>query len=450
MRKTISKYLFYFYQQFINKDNKLYYLKKFRNTQWNDAETVVNYQKKRLVELLKHTQLRSGYYRKLFKQIGLTPAQFDYPQDLVKIPPLDKDIIRKRKKDLLCEKPSSGFVVPNSTSGSTGEATFFFSDKRAEAIKAPLVLRNYEWLDIGIGSRELRIWGAHFDVNNAKKIKQRLLNYIKNRFILSSYEMRNGNIPQILETVEQLRPDFIFSYPSTLFHIAEYSQHRKIRLAFRPKVVITSGEQLHQWQKESIESFFGATVFNFYGCREVGSIAQECLYREGMHVISENVIVEVVDVSGHPVIGKEGDILVTDLNNRVMPFIRYRIGDRGRILERSCDCGRTGFPLIDVFGRSFDIIRSPQGDAVGGTFWTLLFRSKPGIRRFRVIQEQLGEVHIDYVSEDGNDLPQETIDNYSNEIQDRLKGLKVCFQHVNTIPALDSGKQQFVFNRISS
>jgi phenylacetate-CoA ligase len=61
-----------------------------------------------------------------------------------------------------------------------------------------------------------------------------------------------------------------------------------------------------------------------------------------MHVISENVIVEVVDESGQAVIGKEGDILISDLNNRVMPFIRYRIGDRGRILASQCSCGRIG------------------------------------------------------------------------------------------------------------
>jgi phenylacetate-CoA ligase len=239
---------------------------------------------------------------------------------------------------------------------------------------------------------------------------------MNNRAVLSAYTMDDRSIESMLRYMKSYRPDYLFSYPSSLIHLCDYISCNSDFLYLLPKGIITSGEKLDQFQRDRIEAQFQTKVYNFYGCREVGSIAQECLHREGMHVISENVIVEVVDESGQAVIGKEGDILISDLNNRVMPFIRYRIGDRGRILASQCSCGRIGFPLIEVSGRSFDTIRSPQGNAVGGTFWTLLFRSKPGIRSFRVIQEQMDAVHIDYVSEDGNAIPRKTIHFFLKEI----------------------------------
>ena len=82
----------------------------------------------------------------------------------------------------------------------------------------------------------------------------------------------------------------------------------------------------------------------------------ECEKHNGLHLMMENIFLEVVDKKGIPLVEGEGDLVLTHLHNRAMPFIRYKIGDRARISGRSCSCGRS-LPLIEeIIGRSFDVI----------------------------------------------------------------------------------------------
>jgi phenylacetate-CoA ligase len=262
--------------------------------------------------------------------------------------------------------------------------------------------------------------------------------------------MGDADIEKIRKYMFSFKPDFLFSYPSSLVHLCDYMDRSRTPAYSPPKGIFTSGEQLYEWQRKRVEETFNTPVYNFYGCREVGNIAHECQRRNGLHVVMENVLVEVVNEKGLPVVEEEGDILVTDLNNYVMPFIRYKIGDRGKLLKRKCGCGRVGLPLMELAGRTFDIITSPSGSAVGGTFWTLLFKSKPGIQNFRVVQEKVDSILINYISEDGLPLSKEVIHSFRGEILARLPGLQIDFKQVKQFSALPSGKQQFVFSKIGA
>jgi phenylacetate-CoA ligase len=255
----------------------------------------------------------------------------------------------------------------------------------------------------------------------------------------------------ILRFMKSFRPGFIFSYPSSLIHLIEHlnGDERAIR-GLNLKAVLTSGEQLYEWQKQEIRRAFNAMVFNFYGCREVGIIAQECDRQTSLHVIPESVFLEVVDEDGNSVVGKEGEIIVTDLCNHVAPFIRYRIGDRGILLDETCPCVREGLPLLKVLGRTFGIIRSPAGGAVGGTFWTLLFKARPGIRRFRVVQDRIDHIRVDYIPDTDRKLTGESIRYFRERIGEKLPGLQVEFVTVDHIPLPPSGKQQFVISKLDS
>ena len=58
---------------------------------------------------------------------------------------------------------------------------------------------------------------------------------------------------------------------------------------------------------------------------------------------------------------KEPDIVITDLTNRVFPLIRYRLGDRGALLEERCACGNPLPRMMPPDGRTTDLIRLPSG-----------------------------------------------------------------------------------------
>ena len=101
--------------------------------------------------------------------------------------------------------------------------------------------------------------------------------------------------------------------------------------------------------------------------------------------MSPNLFVEVVDSNGDLVDeGEVGDLVITDLNNRAMPLIRYQVKDRAR-LGSGCACGR-GFPVLrEVLGRSYDFLSAPSGRRYHGEYLMYYFEglerlSKPLMR----------------------------------------------------------------------
>src|SRR2546423_8189267 len=95
-----------------------------------------------------------------------------------------------------------------------------------------------------------------------------------------------------------------------------------------PKSILVGAEKLHPFQRELIERVFGAPVFETYGSREFMLIGAECDRHDGLHLTAEQLLVEVLEDDGSPTPqGEEGNVVVTDLYNYGMPFIRYATGD---------------------------------------------------------------------------------------------------------------------------
>src|SRR5207237_10420346 len=101
--------------------------------------------------------------------------------------------------------------------------------------------------------------------------------------------------------------------------------------------VFAAAEPVFESTRQLVGEAMGAPLFNTYGSREFGSIAAECGLHQGLHVNAENLLVETDSPKGSP-----GEVLITDLHNYGMPFIRYRIGDVATfdpISRCVCGCG---------------------------------------------------------------------------------------------------------------
>jgi phenylacetate-CoA ligase len=106
-----------------------------------------------------------------------------------------------------------------------------------------------------------------------------------------------------------------------------------------------------------------------------------------MHINEERLYIEITDGEGNRLpAGKEGKIIFTTFDNRVMPFIRYDAGDRGIIDGMSCPCGRT-LRTIRFTGRSAEIIELPGERQVSllhiaaafDIYWNV-------VRQFQIVQ----------------------------------------------------------------
>jgi phenylacetate-CoA ligase len=101
-------------------------------------------------------------------------------------------------------------------------------------------------------------------------------------------------------------------------------------------------------------------------------------------------------------VGETGEIVLTHLDAYGMPLIRYRTGDRARLLPGRCACGR-GLPLMDVVqGRMTDVLYLPNGTAKHGLAVIYPLRETPGLRQFRVLQHEDYSVTVEVVLADKN------------------------------------------------
>jgi phenylacetate-CoA ligase len=264
--------------------------------------------------------------------------------------------------------------------------------------------------------------------------------------MLSSYDMTEENMLEYRNKINKHRPQLITGYGSALYLFSSFLKEKKLDI-YTPKGIISSAETLYEHQRERIESVFGCKVFNRYGCREVGNIAQECSEQSGLHMNSEHILVEVLDEDGLPCEpGKTGEIVVTDLDNYAFPFIRYRIEDIGTLSSIACPCGR-GLPMLEkVEGRIWDIIVGTNGNRLVGTFW--LIEGIKGVKRFQIIQERFGELLVKLVVNSSFTQREKQI------LVDRVhrkcgQDMKIEIQIVDKIPLTKSGKHRFIISKVS-
>ena len=105
-----------------------------------------------------------------------------------------------------------------------------------------------------------------------------------------------------------------------------------------------------------IEAGWGARAYDHAGMTEVGAYGYECAEQAGLHVNESEFIAEVIDpTTGGP--AQDGELVLTNLGRVGSPVIRYRTGDRVRVVAAPCACGRTFVRLGGgILGRLDDML----------------------------------------------------------------------------------------------
>jgi phenylacetate-CoA ligase len=215
------------------------------------------------------------------------------------------------------------------------------------------------------------------------------------------------------------------------------------------KAISCSAETLYEHDRKYLSSVFDTPVFNRYGCREFGDIANEVPDADGLVVNSDRLFVEILNEEGKQCpAGEQGELVITDLENYGMPLIRYRIGDLGQWAPQS-SLGRDKYPfpiLQSVDGRTLDIVRAPNGNRIGGTYWTILLRNRPGIKKFQVIQDRPDAIRILYEQEPG---ARPDFDYYRREIAGRCgPDLGVEFFETDTFEHPPGTKFRLILSKV--
>lgn len=165
-----------------------------------------------------------------------------------------------------------------------------------------------------------------------------------------------------LHTMLETGATVLVCTPSYALRLAQVAREQGLDPAALPvRVTIHAGEPGASIPatKRRIEAAWGARCFDHYGMTEVGAVGFECIAQPGgIHINESEFIAEVLQpASGEVAWEGEGELILTNLGRAGSPVIRYRTGDRVRLITAPCPCGRT-FARLDggVLGRVDDML----------------------------------------------------------------------------------------------
>ena len=443
--KKIRSLAFSFYHNLIKRDRWGTVRNSYNINQWNSFRSNEHLQYDKLTKILTYCNNYVPYYAEVFKSRNITRAHLSSPSILKELPRLDKQLIRKNFTKIQSTKIAPWRIQKCSTSGSTGESLVFHSDVASAIMHAAAVFRNFSWCGSSPFEKHAMLWGARFDESINKTIGNKFREWCRPLLFLSSYEINEEKMSVYAKQLEMYCPHILTSYPSALERFAYFCKENNIRI---PSLcaIICSAEQLDESQRDLFREVYNVPVFNRYGSREFGSLAQECSEHNGLHVNMERVIIEVLRNDGSDCKENEvGELVVTDLDNAVMPFIRYRTGDMGLWSARKCPCGRGLKMLERIEGRVFDLIYTPSGSAISGTFWTLVLKYiSSDILSFQIRQMSITTVVILLLMKSKIVLNPAQRNLLKRKIYEVAPDLVYCIHYVDSIPLTKSGKRRFV------
>ncbi len=423
------------------------FLNSLEHSQWLSPAQLRAQQTQKLRSLLEYCSQHVPYYKEVLRDVNIHAGGEHLWDEFRKIPLLEKTVINKNRETLKSEAADPQDFMPNTTGGSTGSPLQFYGDRNSADFTNALTLRNTRWTGWDLGDKQAYVWGSTADISMTDNIYAKIRNALVHRKLyLSAYSMEETNIREYILRINRFKPALVTGYVTALCLLAEYSKNRNLPIR-SPRGIIAAAETLHKDQRDLIESAFGCRVFNRYGCREVGNIAQECAEQDGLHINTEHVVVEIVSETGQPCPpGVAGEIVITDLDNHAFPFIRYRMEDLGTLSNRTCRCSRGLLMLEAVQGRIWDVIVGANGSRLVGSLW--IFKGISGIIQFQVIQEEAGELILKLVKDDS------FTDSEMRKVMARIKEkcgeeMKADIRIVEDIPLTPSGKRKFIISKVS-
>ncbi|MGD6871017.1 phenylacetate--CoA ligase family protein [Sutcliffiella horikoshii] len=416
------------------------------NSQWRTNVELEDVQREKLQLLINHVVENVPYYQEYFNERQIDIEEFSL-LDMKELPLINKEILNSKKDDFTAKNHESYGSSWKSTGGSSGKPFRFLLSKNAHSIMWGNIWRGWNAAGYNLGDKVAVLAGdsllGGFDFK--RYVYYQTMNWIP----MSSFKMDETSMIKYLLQLKDGNVQFMYAYASAAYELASYALKHNID-GVKLQSVITTSEVLLPRYRTTIEKAFSCKVYDQYGANDGGVTCFECNQHEGLHIGSERCIVEIIDDQGNPVPdGEEGRIVLTDLDNYAMPFIRYEVGDIGAITHEECKCGR-GLPrLLYIKGRERDFIMDKEGSKIHGAIFTQLFKNEENIEQFQVKQSEIGKIDVYvrlFMQEKTPDFAR-----YAEKLKEQYKFESVEFIiSKNDFVKTSGGKHKIVINEIES
>jgi phenylacetate-CoA ligase len=295
------------------------------------------------------------FYRRSFKEKGVTPDDIKTLADLSRLPFTSKLDFRDNYPYGLMMVPLEQVVRIHASSGTTGKPVI-----------APYTQHDIDtWSEIM--ARSLATAGTTKDDILQNAYGYGLFtgglgfHYGAERLGAMAIPTSSGNTKRQLLLLQDLGTTVITCTPSYALILHETAKDMGIDLRdTRLRLGVLGAEPWSEQMRRDIEDRLGITAINIYGLTEVigPGVSVECPYKCGMHIAEDHFLVETIDPeSGEQLpYGKEGELVITTLTKEAQPVIRFRTRDIISLNIEPCQCGRTSARMSRVVGRSDDML----------------------------------------------------------------------------------------------
>lgn len=439
-------------------------LREMQQAQWLPSEKLHERTEARLSRLLQHAAENVPFYSETSRRLGLRPSQLSTISDLRRLPVVNKDTFRSRPmEDFLASNIPHDRRFEWTTSGSTGDPFRFYLDRQATS---PVLASHFfydSWFGIRPFDRSVRIMSPAAvpssipkNTSAAARVRYAIHARLQSNYKawtqkrLSMFDLDVNRAEEIYHILRNFRPKYVLGYTSTIATIADELLRRKLNLSHQLRGVVTIAETLTPERKRLIEQYFDCPIINRYGQREFEFwCAQSCSESPyQFHVNTELVVWEVLREDNTPTApGEVGRVVLTNLHNYVMPFIRYDTGDLAVAGTEPCACGRT-LPLVSQLdGRSQESVRTVSGTIISpvslGQYLFVSHDYVDMVRHYQLVVDAPDRMRLFVVPSDRFDESKR--EHLKCDISRLLgAGVSVTVETVDEIPLEKSGKRPII------
>ena len=225
---------------------------------------------------------------------------------------------------------SDAFNV-TATSGSTASRMMIVHSRKAYEAHLRRLVKMYRHIGAKAGVLCLNL--CSYELNSGGRLMEAVFKATGSGVIPLGPISTPDKVLEAAHLIKALKPVMINAYTNQLFDLfAVVGRKHSIRRC------LVNGEPLWPEYRQRIEQMGGVLVHDHYGAMEISGLAVALKSDDkDMKIIADGLLLEVMEDSGKSSPTGIGDLLVTDLNNTSMPFIRYRLGDRVELVRRKGD-----------------------------------------------------------------------------------------------------------------
>lgn len=339
-------------------------------------------QKRKLSALLIHAKQFVPFYSDRMNKISFDEINLS-PYELLKsLPYITKDDFTDNPSAFISTNPPRNIL--NKTGGSTGIPLTYLVDLKC--ISRTKAFDLYWWnqaFGYKFGDNVLTIGGS--SIGGSQHLKLKVYNYLQSRSFLEGGNISVETLEKNVELICKGRFDVIYAYPSALLVYVEKAKAMNLKFVGRLKGIATTSENLTSTVRSTLESFFKAPVYDVYGARDGGIVADECTQKCGLHYNFQDCYVEELYESKDITVP---ELILTNLNSYSQPMIRYKVGDLGKITDSPCNCGNPLPRIVEFSGRIRDILLLSNGRTIHGALFNKIVSYFPKIKQFQTVYNQ--------------------------------------------------------------